>query len=420
MRFSISKPVSLLDEDVEIVAEDLLVAATVRFVLTLLHIDGKFESWAEFRASSSGIVCFSRDAPLQGSYRGVDAMGLFSSIAPADGRRCGSVLNCSAIAGLLLPFQLVARSRKGEILGQTTILKRVLDPSIQRLEVSEGNIRGVLFRPKGNQVHGAVIDMYGLGGGCREHRAALLAEKGFVVLALGLFNYRDRPKRHNDVDILYIKEAIDWITSLTFASQTCALVGHSLGGLIAFLAALRYKKINAVVAINAPSFVDAGLSLLEDGRRAETYLFGPPQAKFAKTVDGEVHYVHMWNHILDSDAASIAPFFVPLEEAPEDIAFFLIAGEKDNVIPSARLQRRLEGRLRRNPRRRIEAAYLEHSGHMVEPPHLPHVSVAFTPPLCWSQGGDRYLQCVDQRTIWPKIQRFLKEAIAVNDDNSKL
>ena len=39
-----------------------------------------------------------------------------------------------------------------------------------------------------------VIDVYGTGGGLSQHRAALLASKGFVTLALAYFNYEDLPK----------------------------------------------------------------------------------------------------------------------------------------------------------------------------------------------------------------------------------
>jgi acyl-coenzyme A thioesterase 1/2/4 len=49
----------------------------------------------------------------------------------------------------------------------------------------------------------AIIDLYGSGGGIFEYRPALLAAKGFAVLALGFFAYKDLPKDVNDVDLNY-------------------------------------------------------------------------------------------------------------------------------------------------------------------------------------------------------------------------
>lgn len=49
----------------------------------------------------------------------------------------------------------------------------------------------------------AIIDLYGTGGGLFEYRAALLAAKGFTVLALAYFHYKDLTKDVNDVDLNY-------------------------------------------------------------------------------------------------------------------------------------------------------------------------------------------------------------------------
>lgn len=48
-----------------------------------------------------------------------------------------------------------------------------------------------------------VIDIAGIGSGSYEYRAALLASKGFVTLALPFFLYDDLPKRLADVELEY-------------------------------------------------------------------------------------------------------------------------------------------------------------------------------------------------------------------------
>lgn len=54
--------------------------------------------------------------------------------------------------------------------------------------------------------------MYILGGGLSEVRASLLANKGFVVLALAYYGYQDMPRnvpKHFDLE--YFKEAITFL-----------------------------------------------------------------------------------------------------------------------------------------------------------------------------------------------------------------
>lgn len=49
-----------------------------------------------------------------------------------------------------------------------------------------------------------VIDMFGSGGRLFEHRAALLASRGFCVFALPLFAYEDLPNSLPDVSLDYL------------------------------------------------------------------------------------------------------------------------------------------------------------------------------------------------------------------------
>ena len=53
--------------------------------------------------------------------------------------------------------------------------------------------------------HPAVIDMFGGIGGLLETRAALLASRGFLTLALAYFNYKDLPVSFYDVPFTYFE-----------------------------------------------------------------------------------------------------------------------------------------------------------------------------------------------------------------------
>lgn len=57
----------------------------------------------------------------------------------------------------------------------------------------------------------AVLDLYTLGGGVSEKRAALLASRGFVVLALALYGHDDLPKNVTELHLDYFEEAVEFL-----------------------------------------------------------------------------------------------------------------------------------------------------------------------------------------------------------------
>ncbi|KAK0417886.1 hypothetical protein QR680_013260 [Steinernema hermaphroditum] len=408
---------TLLDADVRVVVSGLRPKQVVRITLTLLHPGAQFQSFAKFEAPDDGVVALAETPSFEGTYTGVDAMGLFSSMCLLPSQRFGSVLSLGNVEGLLLSYQLHVYDEKGRLLGQHTLQKFVLDLNVERREIAAGNVRGVLFKPRGppEKRFPSVIDLFGLGGGCREHRAALLAQKGFAVLALGLYNYRDLPRFNTRVNIEYMKESIDWLRSQPFASPRCAIVGHSLGAIVGYQALVRYPGVCSIVALNGLPHIDCTVTMLEKGRPLPSFLFRNAHVTHAKHEGNVSFYRGMWERILDEEADEVAKYRIPLESVPDDVAFMVVTGEQDETQPYKRINEELVARLRKaNPRRRVDAVFLRHSGHMLDVPHTPHVGVAYTPPSYWAQGGHQYLQCVDQRRLWPQMVAFLRDTIPVH------
>lgn len=56
-----------------------------------------------------------------------------------------------------------------------------------------------------------IIDLYTLGGTVCEPRAALLANKGFVVFALAFYGYQDMPKTVDKLDLEYFEEGVRFL-----------------------------------------------------------------------------------------------------------------------------------------------------------------------------------------------------------------
>lgn len=56
-----------------------------------------------------------------------------------------------------------------------------------------------------------IIDLYTFGGGLSEPRASLLANGGYVVLALAYYGYEDLPKKPKMLDLEYFEEAVNYL-----------------------------------------------------------------------------------------------------------------------------------------------------------------------------------------------------------------
>lgn len=55
------------------------------------------------------------------------------------------------------------------------------------------------------------MDLYTFGGRLTEPRASLLANKGFVVLALASMGYEDLPTKPKKLDLEYFDEAVTYL-----------------------------------------------------------------------------------------------------------------------------------------------------------------------------------------------------------------
>lgn len=56
-----------------------------------------------------------------------------------------------------------------------------------------------------------IVDMYTFGGGLSEVRASLLANKGYIVLALAYYGYQDLPKNPKMLNLEYFEEAVNYL-----------------------------------------------------------------------------------------------------------------------------------------------------------------------------------------------------------------
>ena len=169
-----------------------------------------------------------------------------------------------------------------------------------------------------------VILVHGLGGNRSQllDDAALLVEAGYGALLLDL---RNSGASEGDVTTLGHLEALDVGGALTFVQaqpeadpERIGLLGHSMGGATAILAAARYPQIAAVVAESTFTSVKDNVA---DSLRALT---GLPPFPFAPLV--------IWFGELEAgiDIGQVAPVDVIGTISPRPV--LIVHGERDKLV----------------------------------------------------------------------------------------
>jgi hypothetical protein len=217
-----------------------------------------WSSEASFRADAAGAIDTSRDAPVEGSYHGVDQAGLFWSMAVDQTGQMVSPF--PAIHTLTVSLSVdgqVVESQEVQRIGQVDLVKENLT----------GPIVGVFIRPKEiTEPTPAVIVLGGSEGGYSEAWAAVIASRTRMpTLALAYFGRDGLPSTLESIPLETVEKAIDWLGQQpSVASDRIGVVGASRGGELAMLAASVFPQIRAVVGYTPSGVIWSGIGKSPD------------------------------------------------------------------------------------------------------------------------------------------------------------
>ncbi|GAA6215229.1 acyl-coenzyme A thioesterase 1-like, partial [Lates japonicus] len=140
------------------------------------------------------------------SYVGVEPMGLLWSLK-ADSLHKYFYKN-KALNPHVVKFSVHEEedAEEGRMLAEATNERVLIGEGVSRRRVKEGNFQGVLFTPPGEGPFPAVLDLCTF---MSEKRACLLANKGFVVLAVAV--YIDKPDNDKEMYLDHFEEAVDFL-----------------------------------------------------------------------------------------------------------------------------------------------------------------------------------------------------------------
>ncbi|XP_038074261.1 acyl-coenzyme A amino acid N-acyltransferase 2-like isoform X2 [Patiria miniata] len=256
----------------------------------------------------------------------------------------------------------------------------------------------------------AVIDMFGLAGGVIEYRAAMLASKGIIALALPYFSYEDLPRSFHHLEFEYFEEATAWLSSQSFVSPNATgIVGTSFGGSIALEMAARLPQIKAVVATSCLPFFKTLLTY----RGERTPSSHPP-------VDPEKGYMSKegfaMKEMFTEDVCNL-PDEELIDMQNSEARFLFVLGEDDQNVPAAEGARRTVQKMQSHNKTNYELLSYKGAGHLLEPPFQPAGRGIYNAPLdhVLDFGGEMKAHAHACQDVWSKTLSFLRRHLMTTE-----
>ncbi len=379
----------------------------------------KWESSAVFNADYEGAVDPAVQAPVSGTYQGVDPAGLFWSMRPVSGVSAG------AFGKSLAPQKITisVEADGGRILSRT-VERLLLLPGVKRLEVREPGVVGTFFLPPGEGKRPAIIVLSGSEGGVYEPTAAIYASHGYVTLALAYFGMEGLPSSLANIPVETVERAISWLEAQPRVNKDAIGVwGASKGAELALLAASYYPQIKAVVAKSPSAVVFEGTSA-EMGRNHKTsWTINGEPLPFVPIVFNKELSDSFFAAMAKKQPWPTAPMYeyaLQNKEAMEKAAIkaekingpvLLVSGGQDGVWPAGRMAEMIIKRLeaKGHPFPDVHLHY-EAAGHQISAPYSPTTVNWLTLPGNFIEdlGGTPAGNAAAAMDSWNKILIFLR------------
>ena len=361
-------------------------------------VDGGGQPWAsqaEFVTDAQGNLDLSKQAPVQGSYKEVSAMGLIWSMR-ATAKNVNVYEHPKEFGSQAIRFEL---ARHGEAISRAQLEQLHLGDGVRRFEV-EGNLHGVLFVPADNERHPGVLVLGGSEGGLPTPKAAWLASRGFAALALAYFRYEDLPPRLEAIPLEYFGHALAWMMERPdIVADRIAVVGTSRGGELALQLGSMYPQIKAVVA-----YVPANVRY--------PACCGNNEVPYAWTWQGHALSYRPLRLVVSPEALLNAKIEVERTQGP----IMLISGQEDGVWPSSIMADAVVARLKDHHfSYSVENLEYSHAGHMAGRPEIMPVWRGRNPRLVFGReedaGGTLAGNAESTLDAMPKVLQFLRQSL---------
>ncbi|MCL4121311.1 UNVERIFIED_CONTAM: hypothetical protein GTU68_000956 [Idotea baltica] len=248
--------------------------------------------------------------------------------------------------------------------------------------------------------------MFGSAGGLLEYRAAQLATRGIVALALAFFDYEDLPKLQYQLDLKYFEEAVQvLLRHPKVLKPSVGVIGVSKGGDLALTMATFIPEVAAAVSINGCCSVLATPTKINREHTIKPLLHDISKIK---VINKEICVsLGMNNHPEDHPDT-----IVPIHKS--NAKFLFIVGDSDLNMDS-KMYASLDAKLLQKVGKggNCEIHVYKGAGHLIEPPYSSfcpasyHKVIDFV--LAW--GGELKAHAQAQEEAWIHMLAFLNKQL---------
>ena len=416
-RIDITPELALMDEQVQI--HVLHCAPHQRITLAAQMTDDGGWHWtsrAVFEADATGTVDLAAQAPLEGSYSGIDPTGLFWSMTPDVHKRGMDYF------GQLQPYRTTLTAEVAERVIATAQVERTFGASdLITRSVREQGLVGTLFHPEAPGAYPGVLVLGGSEGGLPNAMAALLASRGYATLALAYHKVEPLPTTLVNIPLEYFATALAWMSQQTvIRAGQLAVVGVSKGGELALLLGATFPSVKAVVGYVASGVVYQGLDMKHKISSWSSQGQSVPFVPYYYTTGMALRSV--WNAITRtptpllpvhsgylSDQRIVEQATIPVERIQGPV--LLLSGQDDQVWPSSALAEMVMKRLKEHhhPYEDRHVCY-EDAGHFLLA--LPSLPTRLPALLAGILGGTPQGNARAAADGWSQMLRFLQEHFA--------
>nr|XP_057947540.1 acyl-coenzyme A thioesterase 3-like isoform X2 [Doryrhamphus excisus] len=360
-----------------------------------------FRSYAIYRADVSGAVDLQRDPALCGSYVGVEPMGLLWSMkadTPHKYFHWSLALNPHMVK-FSVHDGVAEEDGEGGALAEAINERCLIADGVSRVVVQQETFRGVLFTPPGEGPFPGVLDLSTFAS---EKRASLLANKGFMVLTMAVFN--DKPANIKHLNLDYFKEGVQFLQQQPkVGGKGIGVISRSKGGDIGLSLSSFTSGVEAVVWINGCS-ANIGYPLHYKNQQVLSVL-GSNVSKVMPTPSGaSIVKFGVGDPKTEENKGSV----VPIEKSKAN--FLFVASEDDLNWDSNAFMEDMVQRLKHEGKKNFEAVCYPRAGHLLEPPYGPYcysgLHGILRAPVLW--GGEPKAHINAEVHLWKKIEDFFR------------
>ncbi|KAF1753416.1 hypothetical protein GCK72_019973 [Caenorhabditis remanei] len=328
-------------------------------------------------------------------------MGLFLSVQFTDELSFGHLVMNENAEPFFYTLRLISESE--EILDEVNMKKHWTHPLVTQITVSQDGLYGTIFKPPGPGPFPCIIDIPGINGRISKRHSAVFSSEGFLVYTFAAFDYKDLPKKLQDVDIELYSRHIKFVQSLPYCSNKIALYGLSLSGTIANYLSTKHSELSAVVSVNGPeAFYRPMAEFKENGKAMNCEEF---DGNLSEKINGVIKQKRAF---LDAFSRLKPETSIKWEQISKKIQFRLVGSMDDWIICGVTNCLHIRDNLLKTGHK-VEIDLVA-AGHTMLVPYCPHQALAYNKfhKICLGSGGETTLNNKSGEQVWNNHLKFFK------------